>query len=415
MTFHPLATLAPTTRRLLPAVALLAGLTGCGGGGDAPTTGTVVVTVPGPGPGAFDPPPLPTTTQLRRTTAEMAVGRYGHTATLLSSGVVLIAGGVVAGTNLTDRAEIYQPVGGTFQETAGRMVVERSNHTATRLKDGRVLLAGGWLEAAVGMLATLARAEVYDPATQTFTEVGAMVRPRVDHAAALLPDGRVLVTGGSQRQGSLLVDWDDAEVFDPTTGTFAALSAHMQHTHATHALLDVGYGRLLVAGGSDTDLRCEYFDLTTQTFTALPVPAADGIRFNPCAATFTSGGAVVAGGSGTSAVLYARPGASGISNAGSPLSKGRAFATATRISDKVVLVVGGVDFSNGSTIEASCDLLVEASGGSSAATYGTTMRFPTGMAAHTATRLGNGTVLFTGGLAGDAQQSGFTAAYIFTP
>jgi hypothetical protein len=390
-------------------------LLGCGGGGGTPTTGTVIITVPGPGPGTFDPPPLPTTVQLRRTTGPMAVGRYGHTATLLSNGTVLIAGGVVAGTQLTDRAEIYQPVGSVFQGTSGDMAVARSNHTATRLKDGRVLIAGGWVEAGVGMLATLARAEIYDPTSQTFTEVGTMVRPRVDHAAALLPDGRVLVTGGSQRQGEMLVDWDDAELFNPTTGTFSALSARMHHTHATHALLDVGYGRLLVAGGSDTDLRCETFDLTTMTFSALPVPAGDAVRFNPCAATFTSGGAVVCGGSNTSSVLYARPGASGIFNAGSPLTQGRAFATATRIADKVILVVGGVNFANGSRIEASCDLLVEGSGGSGAATYATTMRFPTGMAAHTATRLGDETVLFTGGLAGDAQQSGFTAAYIYTP
>jgi hypothetical protein len=407
---------AHAIRRVLPLLAVLVLVAGCGGGGGgASSPGTVIVTVPGPGPGASNPPPLPTTSQLRRTTGSLATGRYGHSATLLLSGHVLVAGGVVAGTSLTDRAETFSPLTGLFTATVGRAVVARSNHTATRLKDGRVLLTGGWFEAALGILATLGRAEIFDPTTGTFSEVGPMIKPRVDHAAALLPDGRVLLTGGSQRQGDLLVDLDDAEVFDPGTGQFSPLAARMQHTHATHALLDVGYGRLLVAGGSDTDLRCEFFDVVTQTFTALPAPAADGVRFNPCAATFASGGAVIAGGSGTGSVLYARPGAQALSNAGSPLSTGRAFATATRIADNVLLVVGGVDFSNGDRIEASCDLIVEVSGATGAATYATTMRFPTGMAAHTATRLQDGRVLFCGGLAGDAQQSGFTAAYLYAP
>lgn len=389
--------------------------TGCGGGGAGPDrTGSTTVLVPGDGTGQVGAPPLPAATQLRSTLSSLTTGRYAHTATLLSSGQVLVAGGTVAGTTLSDRAELYAPATNGFTATTGRMIVARSGHTATRLLDGRVLLAGGWIESPVGLLSTLASAEIYDPVSRTFRAVGPLTRPRVDHAAARLPDGRVLVTGGSVLQGSFLADLDDAEVFDPVTETFSALPALMAHTHATHALLDVGLGRFLVAGGSDADFRCEVFNSLTGTFSALSAIAGDGPRYNACAATFASGGAALGGGSDTLSVLYVLPGGVAAGNSGSPFTVGRAFATSTRISDTVLMVVGGVDFTNNGLLLASCDLVMETTG-SSTRTFATSLRFPTGMAAHSATRLLDGRVLYCGGLGIDAQQSGLRNAYIFTP
>jgi len=398
---------------LLALVALAA--TGCGGGGSAPDrTGSTTVLVPGDGTGQTPAPPLPVASQLRRTLGSLTTGRYAHTATLLVNGQVLVAGGTVAGTTLSDRAELYAPSTDGFTATTGRMVVARSGHSATRLLDGRVLLVGGWVESPVGLLSTLASAEIYDPVTRTFREVGPLTSPRVDHAAALLADGRVLVTGGSVLQGSFLADLDDAEVFDPVSETFDALPARMAHTHATHALLNVGFGRFLVAGGSDADFRCEVFDSATERFTALAAPVGDGPRYNACAATFASGGSALCGGSDTLSVLYITPGGLTAVNSGSPLTFGRAFASATRISDGVLLVVGGVDFSNNGLLLASCDLVMETTGASSR-TFATSLRFPTGMAAHTATRLLDGRVLYCGGLGTDAQQSGLRNAYVFSP
>ena len=67
----------------------------------------------------------------------------------------------------------------------------------------------------------MSTAEVYDPATGTFTAVGSMAAPRYMHAAAIVPDGTVLVAGGAHPS-----DWpgpaSDAEIFDPATGTFRA-------------------------------------------------------------------------------------------------------------------------------------------------------------------------------------------------
>ena len=98
----------------------------------------------------------------------------------------------------------------------------RFNHTATLLFNGKVLVAGGanFTGAYPSLFATLADAELYDPATGTWTATGAMTIPRQYHTATLLPDGQVLVAGGTSdvytgsepdRYNSL----SSAELYDP--------------------------------------------------------------------------------------------------------------------------------------------------------------------------------------------------------
>jgi Kelch motif len=84
--------------------------------------------------------------------------------------------------------------------------------TATLLPDGRVLVAGGTGDSEVG-----ATAEIYDPKTGTFSPTGSMTAARISHTATLLADGRVLVAGGSDEYGLVA----PAEVYDPQTGTFS--------------------------------------------------------------------------------------------------------------------------------------------------------------------------------------------------
>lgn len=124
----------------------------------------------------------------------MASPRIHGTATLLGTGNVLVAGGTGADGNAVSVAELYDPAAGTFAVT-GTMVNARANHTATVLSGGTVLLVGG-LVLTGNFYTGLAAAEIFDPATGTFSATGSMTIDRRDHNANLLKDGRVLVSGG---------------------------------------------------------------------------------------------------------------------------------------------------------------------------------------------------------------------------
>jgi hypothetical protein len=142
----------------------------------------------------------PTTQTFSATTGGMTVARNFHTATLLTTGLnsgkVLVAGGNAENAV----AELYDPAIGTFS-TTGTMLSTRQRQTATLLSDGTVLMAGGSeLDSNVDILAA---SEIFDPDTGTFTGTGGLLTPRITHTATLLKDGTVLVTGGLNAAGSL--------------------------------------------------------------------------------------------------------------------------------------------------------------------------------------------------------------------
>jgi hypothetical protein len=145
-------------------------------------------------------------------TGTLNVPRSGHTATLLNTGKVLIAGGVNSATFApTNSAEIYDPTTGSFTNT-GSMLTARNGFTATLLNDGRVLVVGG-----VSSSGTLASAEIYNPATGRFSSTGNMRVVRHSHGAALLPSGEVLIAGGNNATG---IPYSTAELYNPATGAF---------------------------------------------------------------------------------------------------------------------------------------------------------------------------------------------------
>ena len=139
----------------------------------------------------------------------MVTARSSQTATLLTDGQVLIAGGW-DGSGVTASAELYNPsAAGTFA-AIGDMTASRQYHTATLLADGQVLLAGG----RDNTLATLSSAELYNPSTGTFTVTpGYMTTSRMWHTATLLPNGQVLLAGGSG--GLIPFVYTSAELYIP--------------------------------------------------------------------------------------------------------------------------------------------------------------------------------------------------------
>lgn len=120
----------------------------------------------------------------------------------------------------------------------------RTNFTLTTLQDGRVLVAGG----RKSFQSYLASAEIYDPATRSWSATGPMTTRRENHTATLLKDGRVLVTGGLQESGIRLAS---TELYDPASGTWS-MAEPMSFTRAHHAALLLNDGTVLVAGGRET-------------------------------------------------------------------------------------------------------------------------------------------------------------------
>ena len=200
-------------------------------------------------------------------TGSMSTARAFQTATLLADGRVLIAGGSPAAWGTTSKlasAEIYDPRTGTFS-ASGSMTLERDFHTATGLADGRVLIAGGSGTSAED----LASAEIFDAGAGTFSPTGAMTVGREYQSATRLADGRVLLVGG----GSDYVTRAfiaSAEIYDPRTGSFSATGslAVARTYHAATVLTD---GRVLVTGGYGAAAplaSAEIYDPTSGTFTS---------------------------------------------------------------------------------------------------------------------------------------------------
>jgi hypothetical protein len=199
-------------------------------------------------------------------------GRAGHSATLLQDGRVLAAGGWMAIPDTYDylsiTAELYDPATETWTRTAD-MNQERTNHTATRLPDGRVLVAGGSVN---WTYSTTRKTEIFDPVYEVWMPTAGMHVAREDHTATLLQDGRVLVTGGQ------LQDYDtfeeivhrSAEIFDPATETWTEIAV-MNVARKGHTATLLPDGRVLVTGGSEDNPRStEIYDPAQGTWTLAP-------------------------------------------------------------------------------------------------------------------------------------------------
>ena len=265
------------------------------------------------------------------TTASLNNARGDHTATLLFDGRVLVAGGW-NGSSMTS-SEVYSPSANTWTATSGSMGTARLLHTATLLSDGRVLVVGGWDGTPNDPLYT--SAEIFNPATGTWSGTGSMTYGRAQHTATLLADGRVLVTGGGN---------SIAEVYNPSLGTWSTTPA-MTYGRYLHTATLLQNGKVLVAGGYSPNSTAELYNPANNTWATTGAMSTD--HRHHTATRLPNGTVLVAGGDGpfidglTVTELY-NP-ISGTWTTSASLNTGRSSHMATLLPSGKVLAVAGSD------------------------------------------------------------------------
>lgn len=181
-------------------------------------------------------------------TGALLAPRADHSAVRLRDGRVLLAGGTGPGTTFLSSAEIYDPRSGQFA-AAGAMSEARESNTITLLADGRVLVAGGHHGRSPNTV-VLASAEIFDPATLAFGPTGAMAMRRHKHDAVRIADGTVLILGGADERDDKGA-YTAVERYEPEAGMFAPAPAT---SLARYKIRDMTVllpdGRVLLTGGA---------------------------------------------------------------------------------------------------------------------------------------------------------------------
>jgi N-acetylneuraminic acid mutarotase len=285
---------------------------------------------------------------------------------LLASSVLMLA---TASANAGTGPSLGQPSDGPgLWSRAASLATGREEHTATLLPNGKVLVAGG----TDGRGKVLASAELYDPGRNRWTTAGSMAATRIDHTATLLPSGKVLVAGG------LVMPYPapslaSAELYDPSTNAWS-MAAPMIESRTRHTATLLPDGRVLVVGGQ----RFDFHDGGL-----FPGRPRDSEIYDPKANRWS---------------------------ATSPMAVSRLGQTATLLPDGRVLVVGGQDdgigiFNSTEIYDPADDRWISAAPMAVART------------GHVATRMANGDVLVAGGLGEEPSHLtiSLTSAEIYEP
>lgn len=248
-------------------------------------------------------PPATAQTGIWIPTGNMTTPRCWHTATRLSSGRVLVTGGRAdeADASCQASAELFEPSTGLWMAT-GSMSCPRQGHVAVLLPNGKVLVTGGDGPTG-GTEGATTSTELYDPDTGQWTLTGSLNVPRVAAAATLITSGplsgRVLVTAGSTICAGCLPILTSAELYDPATGQWSLTGSMTTGRYfGAAAAASLADGSVLVVGGTTC---CPYYWLNetelydshsqTWTPTSLKTTAA-----NSCVALMPNGQVLVAGG-----------------------------------------------------------------------------------------------------------------------
>ncbi len=230
--------------------------------------------------------------------------RWLHTATLLPSGQVIIAGGFaqscvdLPAQFIIDRADQYDPATSVFQFVAN---VTRSDHTATLLPNGDLLFLGGYTKIVpsgpnvnpVTPVPT-ASAEILKAGTGIIQPIADMSIARAGHTATLLPDGRILITGGVTplpTSPPYSEPTSSAELYDPASG-MSSPAGNMSVARSGHLAILLLNGKVLILGNGPPDL----YDPATNSFTPTGGPILDGTGTGSTATLLLDGRVLVAGG-----------------------------------------------------------------------------------------------------------------------
>ena len=347
-------------------------------------------------------------------TGGLSVARNNLTATLLQNGLVLVVGGQQGlSTAAIGAADLYDPATGTFSSTGG-LNTSRYLHTATLLNDGTVLIVGGQINGV-----SVSTAEIYHPGSGTFTfTTNHPITARAEHTATLLADGTVLITGGINDSGIQ----QTAEIYTPGNQTFTAVGL-MNNSRMNHSATLLTNGKVLIAGGDvngDIVVSAELYDPVTQQFTY--TGNMNAARQNHTATLLANGTVLIAGGfsnsGGTTGIGTAEifnPFLSGgtFSSTAGGLNAARGAHTATQLPDGTVLVAGGYNCpppSCSNPVQGSAEIYDLTSG----------LFFPTGSLINarwedTATLLNDGTVLIAGGFSGNSATASAERYYSTAP
>ncbi len=336
----------------------------------------------------------------------LTTARYAHTTTTLPDGRLLVVGGT-NGTSVFKSSELITYAAGSWSvvATLGELSIEHMNQSATLLTDGRVLVAGGQnLIVPAGTDGIIGTGELYDAVADSWSMVSdpqsdppmsemlPMFLPRTHHTATLLPGGQVLMAGGEDQD----TKFSNCELYVPVPGgwTGAKTISSKSYSPTATALRD---GRMLVVGGIVPPASflkyADLYDPITGNWT--PAQDMNQPRVLHTATLLTNGKVLVAGGQTTNNV-YLRtaelydPDTNSWTPTGSMLYK-RAYHTATLLPGGQVMVTGGID-PNGSVMD-SVEIYDPNSG-----TWSETDPLVYKRSNHTATLLLNGDVLVVGGL-----------------
>ncbi|MGH8040710.1 MAG: Kelch repeat-containing protein [Rudaea sp.] len=316
-------------------------------------------------------------------TGNLLVARHNANAVLLNNGKVLVAGGIET-YQPTDSAELYDPATGTFTATGNMVTTSLAGRTATLLPNGKVLIAGGL----IGTDEYSDSAEIYDPATGSFAATAHMIWGRGYATATLLPNGKVLIAAGIENYVGT------AELYDPANGTFTS-AGMMQSPRigATATLLP--NGQVLIEGGfASAAPSAELYDPQTGSFTTTGNPTIG--RYLETATLLQNGQVLVAGGENFDGGLLSEADIydpdTGTFTATGSLNTARLLATASLLPDGKVLIAGGADVNNPDNSVATAELYDPATGKFTAAASMNIERQEA-----TATVLPGGRVLVAGG------------------